>query len=899
MSKLATLAIALLLCSCEGEIPPAPPLPHDPLGQEAGPETEDPREPRPDEPMAAEQWRLLSLRDEHGIIPHDALMRAKTQAQGLVARRGTGSAGGLDPTKWTELGPGNIGGRIRAIAIDPVTPTTMLLGSVAGGIWRTTDGGATWSRVDDLLENLAITAILYTPGTPAVLYAATGEGFGNGDAIRGAGIFKSVNGGLDWFRLPATNTPDFYWVNELAISPDASTLLAATGSGMWRSTDGGTTWSKVYGGPNAHCVDVDFHRTDSSIAVGDFTDYDFGLGTWYTTSIWSTDGGATWQESTGLRTNEYYDRVELAFHRGYSGAGNGCVYALKNASGTTILERSIDGGATFSQVSTSSILGSQGWYDNVLWIDPTDADANPGNDVVVAGGIDLWRSTDGGASFVAISDWTRWPSSAHADQHIAVEQPGFDGTTNRTVFFGNDGGIWRTDDVYAVTPGSGWVNLNHGLGITQFYGGSRTPTIGVVIGGTQDNGTLRYTDAGGANAWSTMFGGDGGFCASDPTESRYHYGEYVFLQIHRSTNGGVSASYIWSGIADAGSGSTANFIAPFVLDPNDPHSMLAGGRSLWRSTNVKSGLPLWSAIKPPTPAGDNISAIAVMAGNSNVVWVGHNNGDVWCTRNGTAASPTWQPCDNTSSPALPDRFVTRITIDPGDSNHVYVTFGGFAPDNIWETKDSGATWQALTGLPSAPVRDLEIHPVHGSWLYAATEVGLLVSEDGGATWTSAATPANVSIDELLWSSGSLYLITHGRGMFRQSPFPAAGTTMVGTPCRVGGALAGPSLTATAPQLGGTTTFTVGAAVPGATAAILISDLSGPPLQISPRCYVQVWLASTITLPFFRIGGAGNGKFDLRLPDLPGYAGVQAMTQAVVSSGGNIDLSNGVKLTFGY
>jgi hypothetical protein len=710
------------------------------------PETEnDADAPRPDHPSDAVLFRNLSLQDENGNIPLDGLTRGVAHAKAMAAAQTTNApnGGGIGPTTWTWLGPGNIGGRIRSIVISPTNANAMWIGSVSGGIWKTTDGGATWHVVDDFMANLAVSTLIMDPINPAVMYAGTGEGFYNGDGIRGAGVFKSSDGGTTWAQLPTTANANWLYVNRLAISPNGTTLLAATRSGIWRSIDGGSIWTRVVA---TEALDVNFDPTDNMKAIA--SSYS-GLA-WY-----STDGGATWNAASGVPGAA--DRVEVA----YAPSNPAIVYASVDVNGGTIYS-STNGGQSYTQatVSASSYLGTQGWYDNIIWVDPT----NPA--IVIVGGIDLWRSTNSGSTLTKISQWFSAPSSAHADHHAIVNDPSFNGTSNKTVYFGNDGGIYRTTDVYAVANTSGWQELNNNLGITQFYGAAGNPTTGVIVGGTQDNGTLRYS--GNTESWTAMFGGDGGFDAADPTNSNYFYGEYVYLEIHRSTNGGASSNYIYSGIGDAGS--CANFIAPFVLDPNNANTMLAGGCQLWRSTNVKAATPSWASIK--TSTGSYISAIAIAPGNSDIMWVGYNNGDVYSTTNGTLVAPIWNRAD-LGTPNLPNRQVTRITIDPTDAQKVYVTFGGFSANNVYRTTDGGATWAditgtGLTGLPDVPVRSLVINPTNANWLYVGTEVGIFTSEDGGGTWgVPQDGPANVSVDELLWlDTNTLVAATHGRGLYK-------------------------------------------------------------------------------------------------------------------------------------
>jgi len=727
--------------------------------------------------LAAAEFRAQSLRDEQGRIPTNALanavrqklqMRASSPAwPGTAASGSTGRPrprnAGLDPAAWTWLGPGNIGGRIRAILVHPVTPEVMWVGGVGGGVWKSLDAGASWFPLDDFMANLAVACLVLDPTNPDVLYAGTGEGFSNADALRGAGIFKSLDGGMTWGQLPATATASFYFVNRLAIAPDDPlVLLAATGTGIWRSTDGGVSWSQRYS--TAPILDLAFDPTDSTKAIASGSTFSKPGGAFY-----SVDGGVTWAAASGLPTA---GRVEVA----YAPSNPSVVYAsVNNNQGEVYL--SIDGGATYAQQSTGyHYLSGQGWYDNAIWVDPTDAN------VLVVGGLDLWRSTNGGLTLAQISQWFSAPASAHADQHCIVAHPAFDGLNNRTVYFANDGGLYRATDVYTVAPTSGWTELNNNLGITEFYGGAGNAGSGVIIGGSQDNGTLRYSPANGPNGWTSMFGGDGGFCAADPTNPSYFYGEYIYLQIHRSSDGGQSSHYISGGIGDAGvpggggdpdgegpngdPDSSANFIAPFILDPNSANTLLAGGSNLWRSLNAKASSPAWTNIKPGAN-GSFISAVAVAPGSSDIIWVGHNNGNVYSTSNGTAANPTWTRLDR-GAPGLPSRACTRLTIDPADADRVYATFGGYSAGNVYGTTNGGLTWQNLAGgLPAAPVHSLVIAPFNRNYLYVGTEVGVFGSADAGATWSPGNEgAANVAVDELFWLGSDLVAATHGRGMFK-------------------------------------------------------------------------------------------------------------------------------------
>jgi len=718
-------------------------------------------EERGDDPLAAARFRYQQRLSEDGTIPPNALMRAKAQRDRLIQH---GFGAGVWPESWTAIGPGNIGGRLRPIVIDPTDPNIIYVGAASGGVWKTTDGGQWWLPLDDFLPSLAIGDMAMHPSDPQTLYAGTGEGFfetvegtSNTAAVRGAGIFITHDGGATWNQIPSTANPDFDFVNRLEIDPsNPRVMLAATNSGIWRSTDGGDTWSQR---STIRALDVKFDPSNSNNAVaGGHHEHN---GPYY-----STDNGATWAQATGAGGH----RQEMA----YAPNAPGTVYAAVSGDNDRIrVWRSTDGGQTYALQTSGNGLSTYASYNNTIWVDPTNSET------LVVGGVNLHRSTNGGVTFGQTF------GNVHADMHRIVQDAGFDGVNNRTVYFACDGGIYRTANVY----GSNAAGLNNNLAATQFYGAAVSPA-GRVYGGTQDNGTLLYR--GDPQDWFHAFGGDGGYGAADATDPNFLYGEVQRARIHRSTNAGENSGYIYNGpnpITDAGS-LDFNFIPFFMLDPNNPNTMLVAGKRLWRSTNVKAGQPDWSivrqSIEPPGPQDPpgafsdqshfdenspwNIATIAVAEGDSDRIWLGYNNGQIWYTTNGTNANPDWTRVDEGSP--LPDRWPSTIVIDPADHAHISIAFMGYEPGNVWQSADNGATWTNISGsgdftLPEAPVSALAAHRTRPGWLYAGTDVGMFVSGDNGQSWsTSTNGPGTVPVEQLIWQDDdTLMAVTHGRGIF--------------------------------------------------------------------------------------------------------------------------------------
>jgi photosystem II stability/assembly factor-like uncharacterized protein len=744
---------------------------------------------------------------------------------GTLEGGGVATATSSGPGTWSALGPGNIGGRTRAILIHPTTPDTMWAAGVAGGIWKTTDGGANWSPKADLLVNIAVNSMILDPRDPNHLYAGTGEGFFNADGVRGAGILQSLDGGESWTRLASTATPDFYYVQKITMSKGSSQrIYAATRTGVWRTNDAGASWAKVLDGSAVNgCMDVTL-QTDRSLAF-----VFASCGTFTQAAVYralDTAGTQTW---TKVLSPANMGRTSLAI----APSNQNVIYALaaSNQSGNFLdgllgVYRSSDSGKTWTLrasntsaqplntvllsnpvyaflsacgFGTSQYL-NQGWYDNVIAVDPK----NP--DVVWAGGIDLFRSDDGGLNFGQASHW--WFADGidreynHADHHALVFHPNYDGVTNKVMFSGSDGGLHKTDDARApvsyspapITASSpvcgntaagllGWAALNNGYQTTQFYHGLAYPDGQTFFGGTQDNGTLRGTVSGGGDGWTTIKGGDGGYVALNPGNTNMLWAENTGRSLTRSTNGGVSYTAFTSGNNE--SSGNYLFIAPFTQDPANADNMWMAGAFPWRTTQATaSPLPATIWTRAGAFFGVRVSAIAVDPTDSNRVYMGSGTGSA--SLNGTvfrtaaALTATSATVWATSKPRSDSNYVSWLAVDPISNATVYATVSTFnsatGVGHVFKSTDFGATWTSIDGsgvtaIPDVPVHCILVDPDNNQNLWVGTDIGVFVSTDGGANWARENTGfANVITESLdLKTDGGtkyIYAFTHGRSVFR-------------------------------------------------------------------------------------------------------------------------------------
>jgi uncharacterized protein (TIGR03437 family) len=721
---------------------------------------------------------------------------------------------------WTPLGPGNIGGRTRALVIHPTSPNVMYAAGVAGGVWKTTSAGASWTPVTDLIANLTVSSLAMDPKNPEVLYAGTGEGYFNYDFVRGAGIFKTTDGGATWTRLPGTATANFYFVNDLLVSPVSSQrIYAATRTGLWRSTDGGATWSQSLDPTNSSNRTVTGGCLDLATRTDQTTDYLFAAcGTFEQSTIYrNTDAGGSgaW---TAVQTESGMGRTSLAV----APSNQNVIYAASAsyASGSYLdglhaVFRSTDGGTSWTaQVrnnnptklntllftnpwgafygdcgftpASSNFFANQGWYDNVIAVDPADSNR------VWVGGIDLFRSDDGGQNWGLASYWwadgtvaARAPQYSHADHHVIVFHPNYNGTTNKTMFVGNDGGVFRTDDARAAaaigstaacSPNNGaitWTALNNSYGVTQFYHGAPYPNGASYFGGTQDNGTLRGSDSGGLNGWSEILGGDGGYVAVDPTNTNILFAENTRLSHKKSTDGGATWRSATSGIYE--NFRNFLFIAPFVMDASDPKRLWTGGAYIWRTTN---GADSWTQASAITAGDGLVSALAVAPTDANYALVGMTQGEI--LRTNKALTTDY----NTSWAFVRPRvgWVSWLAFDPTNRNIAYATYSSFnsspSDRHVYKSADAGATWTGIdgagaTGLPDAPAHCIVIDPANPQRLYVGTDIGVFASTDGGANWAVENTGFANAITESLSlnvvnGATTLFAFTHGRGAWRVS-----------------------------------------------------------------------------------------------------------------------------------
>ncbi len=721
-------------------------------------------------PGEAMQWWHDQRAIPTGVIPIDWRERALAH---IEANNLPGASEQSTALAWTAVGPNNIGGRVRSLAIDPGNANIMYAGSVSGGVFKTTNAGTSWFATNDFAANLAIGKLAIDPTNSSIIYAGTGEGFFNQDALRGVGVLKSTNGGSTWTLQSSFTGGSFpYYINDLYIRPDApSTIYAATNTGLFRTTNGGTGWTYLHGGATStRATQIATHPADPLtfyVCYGNFS----------TDGIYkTTNGGTNFSKLTGaVLPSSGYTRISMAV----APASSSILYAVFTATNNTTLGiyKSTNAGTSWSSLSipTDALTGAthlagQGWYDNAIGIDPANSN------IVYVGGVNLYKTTNGGTSWTMISNWysgAGYPY-VHADQHVLL----FSGST---LWITNDGGVFRT-----TNGGTSYTEMVSGLATIQYYSGAVHPTSDIYYGGTQDNGTLKA--ATGGPGWTVAFGGDGGHTWVDFTTPTTVWTEYVYLNLQKSINSGSTWTKTMNGIPTSGGGSfdgTSDrclFIAPFTMDPSNSQRIAAGTYRVFLTTN---GGTLWSAISTDLTgdgsggvgsAGSTVSAIAIAKSNPSVIYVGTSGSSSAARIQVTTNSGTnWT---NVTAAPLPNRYVTRVVIDPNNADRAWALYSGYGTGHVYLTTNRGVSWTNASGdLPDIPVSAGVVNPSYPNNVIVGTDLGIFETTNGGTNWTQQNSGlANVAIADLdLRGDKILFAATHGRGMFKTTgPLTAVG-----------------------------------------------------------------------------------------------------------------------------
>ncbi len=649
---------------------------------------------------------------------------------------------------WTFMGPSTVpsnrggAGRCNFIRFDPNDSNILWTGSPGGGLWKSTNAGASWVNWNtDYLPVIGCTDIAIVPTNTDIMYLATGDGFASDTYT--IGVLKTTDGGLTWNPTGLNwNVTDTKLIRRLLLHPDDhEILIAGTSDGIYRTVNGGDTWTKVQGGD---FFDLEFKPGDPSIVYAGSNRF-----------FRSTNGGVSWsQVSSGLAPANQVRRLAIAI----TPANPEFVYILaaeSSSNGYKGMYRSENSGANFNvQSETPNLLGwasdgsddgGQGWYTLSIAASPTNADA------VAVGGVNIWRSTTGGDTWGLNAHW--WGDQApyvHADIHDMAYLPG----SANTYYAATDGGIFRT-----TNNGNSWTDLSNGLEIAQLYKiGSSATNEDLILSGWQDNGTNRLL---GSN-WRRVIGGDGMECIVDHSDPDVMYGALYYGNIRKSIDGGNDFDRIVESDGD-GVNSGGLWVTPYIMHPTNSETLLVGKDELYRSTD---GGYNWEQLGSIGGAG-LIRAIAFAPSNPDVIYAARSNSIHVSTDGGASFFDV--------SAGLPNLIITYITVSSINPDRVYITYSGYmGTEKVFVSNNKGSIWTNYsTGLPNLPVNCIEFQNGSNNGVYAGTDVGIYYRDGTMSAWTpfSNGLP-NVVVNELEihYNSSKIRAATYGRGLWESPLF---------------------------------------------------------------------------------------------------------------------------------
>lgn len=625
-------------------------------------------------------------------------------------------------------GGGGGAGRINYIRFMPGNNNILFACSPTGGLWTSNNGGASWSTNTDNLLDMSISDIAIDPNNTNIRYISTGDGdgiYGGYTTLSTVGVLKSIDGGNTWnatgLSIPqSTSGPAFSTVNQLLINPNnTGNLFAACSFGLYRTNDSGATWAKLDTGDFKSIEFEPFHP--NTIYAGTFN------GEFYR----SDDGGTTLtQVTTSLPVYKAMNRIKIAV----SPADSNYVYIVVGQTGTY---RSTDRGQTFTNMSTSDQIQYQWWYTMALAVSPTNADS------LLEGGLDIYASADGGATWALKTLYFNiLLPYVHADVHSISFAPG----SGSNYFVACDGGVFKGNQANV------WTDISHNLHVAALYNvGPSGSTPGLWLSGWQDNGVNLSSPF-----WEQVLGGDGMVSFIDYSNDNVWYAENYQGDLQISTDHGTTWNAINTGVG------TGPWVTKWMQDPSTPATLYSGFHNVWKSTNQGTA---WTQISTWGDTNYFISAMAVDEFNSNVMYAAQPGIIEMTTDGGT----TWT--NITGTLPVGSAAITDITLDPFNSNHVWVTFSGYSANNkVFMSADGGTTWTNYsTGLPNLPVNCIVF--VDGSYaesVYVGTDAGVFYRDGTLSSWAPFNTNLpNVTINDLkiFKPTNTLLAATYGRGVW--------------------------------------------------------------------------------------------------------------------------------------
>ncbi len=713
-----------------------------------------------------------------------AVSHRDAQIQALSLRKA------LFSNTWSCGGPFNAAGRMRIVRYHPSDPSIMYAGAAAGGVWKTTNSGASWFPLTDMLPTLAVGHLAIDPRNPETVYVGTGEGSNNYDAVYGNGLYKTTDGGRSWRNILTSIPNGDQCINQVELHPlGADTIFCAvsfggSSGGVFKTTDGGGSWKNVLPGP-ARSVIVDRSNPRRVIA---------GMGYYNGTSL----NGIFVSESNGDRFTftKVTDNLpapdssgRIVLDQSISHPGTifaAIVFAARRAptsAGSSYpgdmdfmgLYKSTTGGTSWTRLPASdnasfkTFMRAQGDYNLFVRVHPT----NP--DIIFMGGIETWRSTNGGQSFTKISKQGDNLANAWVDMHSAD----FDPIDPKTLVVTGDGGVYRTRDCLANSVV--WNELATNLATYQFYGiDFDRQNTSRVVGGTQD----RRNNIGvvGNPNWTLLsWSGDGGYTAFDHKVPSTFYVESQYGNIARTDNNGGTFTRITNGLErTSGTSEYMSFIAPFLMHPTNNNVLFIAGNKVYR-TNGKGAQ--WVAISDDLTKGTSwtrqFQDLSICTKNPDVLWgVTGSTGKAFRTTNSMAVDAVWTDVSGTDiNQRLPALFLASVAVHPTNGDIAYVGTSSFdVKSGVYRTSDGGVTWKYMTGatpqtsLPKGPVGALVVYDKDPRIVFAGTDVGVYVSMDEGENWIpfGDGLPTVVIDDLKITPDGILYAGTHGRGLWMTS-----------------------------------------------------------------------------------------------------------------------------------